>query len=161
MDIVEEYIRLRDRVIEDFFSGLNDEQRSAVLSDKEKVLVAACPGAGKTQVIINRILYLNTFGFTYRSGKVPENLTWEDIREIREFLDTDGLNGKVVPEVLAQESVHRSNIVVLTFTKMAAKGMKDRYRKVSGKEDSPFFGTFHSLFYHILEKHCGGVRIIS
>jgi DNA helicase II / ATP-dependent DNA helicase PcrA len=161
MDIAEEYLRLRDRAIERYFSGLNDEQRSAVLSDKEKVLVAACPGAGKTQVIINRIVYLNTFGLTYRSKRVPENLTWEDIREIREYTEADDLRGKSVPEVLTQESVHRSNIVVLTFTKMAAKGMKDRYRKVSGKEDSPFFGTFHSLFYHILEKHCGQIRIIS
>jgi DNA helicase II / ATP-dependent DNA helicase PcrA len=161
MDIEEEYMGLRDRVIENFFTGLNDEQRSAVLSYKEKVLVAACPGAGKTQVIINRIIYLNTFGLTYGSGRVPENLTWEDIGEIREYMERGGLCGKRVPEVLTQESVHRSNIVVLTFTKMAAKGMKDRYMKVSGKDDSPFFGTFHSLFYHILEKHCGRIRIIS
>jgi len=160
MDIVEEYLRLRDRAIERFFSDLNDEQLSAVLSDNEKVLVAACPGAGKTQVIINRIIYLNTFGLTYGCRSVPENLTWEDIREIRGFLETEDYRGRV-PEVLTRESVHRSNIVVLTFTKMAAKGMNDRYRKVSGKEDSPFFGTFHSMFYHILEKHCGRIRIIS
>jgi DNA helicase-2/ATP-dependent DNA helicase PcrA len=161
MDISEEYLKLRDHAIELFFSGLNDEQLSAVLSNREKVLVAACPGAGKTQVIINRIVYLNTFGLTYRSRRVPENLTLEDIREIRGFLQKGNLRGKRVPEVLTRESVHRSNIVVLTFTRMAANGMKERYRKVVGKEETPFFGTFHSLFYHILEKHCGRISIIS
>ena len=161
MDIVEEYLRLRDRAIERFFSGLNDEQLAAVLSDNEKVLVAACPGAGKTQVIINRIVYLNTFGLTYGSRRFPNNLTWDDIREIRGFLESGDFRENRVPEVLTRESVDRLNIVVLTFTKMAAKGMKDRYRKVSGKEESPFFGTFHSLFYHILEKHCGRINIIS
>lgn len=161
MDINEEYKKLRDRVIEGFFPGLNDEQLDAVLSGKDKVLVAACPGAGKTQVIINRVLYLNTFGATYGSGRVPEKLGLEDIIAVREFLEAGAPRGRELPGVLTRESVKTENIVVLTFTRMAAGGMKDRYRKVTGKEEAPFFGTFHSLFFRILEKHCGRIRIVS
>ncbi len=159
MDIKGEYKRLRDIAIEGFFAGLNDEQLKAVLSAEGKVLVAACPGAGKTQVIINRILYLTTFGMTYRSGEVPGNLATEDIRAVRKFVEEGGLRGGKVPEILSREAVKRSNIVVITFTKMAAAGMADRYRKVSGEGEAPFFGTFHSLFYRIIEKHLKGISM--
>ncbi|HSN59020.1 MAG TPA: ATP-dependent helicase, partial [Clostridiaceae bacterium] len=159
MDIKEEYKRLRDTVIEGFFKGLNDEQLKAVLSVEDKVLVAACPGAGKTQVIINRILYLTTFGMTFRRGEVPENLTAEDIRVVGKFVEEGQFRGGKMPEILSREAVKRSNIVVITFTKMAAAGMADRYRKVSGEGEEPFFGTFHSLFYRIIEKHRGVVSM--
>lgn len=46
--------------------------------------------------------------------------------------------------------VREENIIVLTFTKAAALNMKERYRKTFYKERSPFFGTFHGLFYQIL-----------
>lgn len=159
MDIKEEYKRLRDIAIEGFFKGLNDEQLKAVLSVEDKVLVAACPGAGKTQVIINRILYLTTFGMTFRRGKVPENLTAEDIRVVGKFVEEGDFRSGKVPETLSREAVKKSNIVVITFTKMAAAGMADRYRKVSGEGEAPFFGTFHSLFYRIIEKHRGGISM--
>jgi DNA helicase-2/ATP-dependent DNA helicase PcrA len=161
MDIKEEYKRLRDISIEGFLTGLNDEQLEAVLSVEDKVLVAACPGAGKTQVIINRILYLTTFGMTFRSGKVPENLTAEDIRVVGKFVEEGDFSGGKVPEILSREAVKRSNIVVITFTKMAARGMAGRYRKVSGEGEAPFFGTFHSLFYRIIEKHRGGISMVN
>ncbi|MBP1744243.1 MAG: ATP-dependent helicase [Firmicutes bacterium] len=161
MDIGGEFMRLRDRVIESVFPCLNEEQLGAVISGEEKVLVAACPGAGKTQVIINRIVYLNTFGTTYGSGRLPKNLTEEDIRTVRGFLEGGDFTVERVPEVLTREAVHSSNIVVITFTRMAARGMEERYRKVSGKVEAPFFGTFHSLFYRIMEKRLGGISMIS
>ena len=46
--------------------------------------------------------------------------------------------------------VREENIIVLTFTKAAALNMKERYRNTFYKEKSPFFGTFHGLFYQIL-----------
>lgn len=157
----EEFRELRDRIIERCFGRLNDEQMSAVLSDRDKVLVAACPGAGKTQVIISRVLYLSTFGATYGSEAVPSNLKAGDLAELRGFLDSKDDSFCSVPEILTRDSVRPENIVVITFTRMAAKGMEERYRGVSGKSSGPFFGTFHSLFYRILERRRGKLSIIS
>lgn len=47
-------------------------------------------------------------------------------------------------------NIDESSILVLTFTKAAAINMKNRYLKVFNKSRSPFFGTFHGLFYKIL-----------
>lgn len=46
------------------------------------------------------------------------------------------------------------NIIVITFTKAAAQNMKKRYEDAFNKNVSPFFGTFHGLFYKILLR-CG------
>lgn len=45
------------------------------------------------------------------------------------------------------------NILVITFTKAAAREMKDRAAKILNlKAECPFFGTFHSYFYSILKR---------
>ena len=48
-------------------------------------------------------------------------------------------------------------ILVLTFSRAAAQEMRSRYYKEAGIDDtnapgSITFGTFHSIFYHILKK---------
>lgn len=42
-------------------------------------------------------------------------------------------------------------ILVITFTKEAAKSMQDRFRQQSNRIYPVNFGTFHSVFYHILK----------
>ncbi|MGL4875033.1 MAG: ATP-dependent helicase [Clostridium sp.] len=54
-------------------------------------------------------------------------------------------------------NVENKNIIVITFTKAAALNMKDRYKNKFNRVDSPFFGTFHGLFYKILWRE--GVKI--
>lgn len=45
------------------------------------------------------------------------------------------------------------NILVITFTKASAVEMKDRAHRLLGlAADRIWFGTFHSVFYHILKK---------
>lgn len=46
------------------------------------------------------------------------------------------------------------NIIIITFTKAAAQNMKKRYAQIFNTDVSPFFGTFHGLFYKILLR-CG------
>lgn len=59
------------------------------------------------------------------------------------------------------KKVNPGNIIVITFTKSAAENMKDRYLRISGKNNKiPFFGTFHSLFYRILLKYKNKINII-
>lgn len=62
--------------------------------------------------------------------------------------------------LVEEKKVNANNIVVLTFTKSAALNMKERYRKLVGNNESPFFGTFHGLFYKILRRHKGDIKII-
>ncbi|MDD6796477.1 MAG: ATP-dependent helicase [Clostridiaceae bacterium] len=56
--------------------------------------------------------------------------------------------------------VDEGNIIVLTFTKAAAGNMKNRYKKAFNKDRSPFFGTFHGLFYKILSREGRSINII-
>jgi len=161
-NLATEFIRLRDEIIEKYFRELNDEQLKAVLSQHRKVLVAACPGAGKTQVIINRIIYLATFGETYKSENHPHALSCKDIDELKALLEqVIPLRKCRMPASLTYKAADLDNIVVITFTRMAAKGMSERYENLSGLKETPFFGTFHSFFLKILKQYFSSVNIIS
>lgn len=47
--------------------------------------------------------------------------------------------------------VNPANILVITFTKAAAKEMQERFRMISGSKREPVaFGTFHAIFFRIL-----------
>ena len=98
---------------------LDFDQKNAVLAKEQNILVCACPGAGKTQVIVSRVYNLTN------NMKVNEN-----------------------------------NIIVLTFTKAAALNMKKRYINTFKINRTPFFGTFHGLFYKILSRYYGKINII-
>lgn len=62
---------------------------------------------------------------------------------------------------LMDNEINSKNIIILTFTKAAADNMKDRFIKDFNKDNAPFFGTFHGLFYKILIRYHGKVEIIS
>ena len=47
--------------------------------------------------------------------------------------------------------VNPSNILVITFTKAAAKEMKGRFMRLAGKPLPVSFGTFHAVFFTILK----------
>jgi DNA helicase-2/ATP-dependent DNA helicase PcrA len=58
---------------------------------------------------------------------------------------------------LVREGVDQSSILVVTFTRMAAGEMKDRYAKLNVSDKNRVtFGTFHSVFLNILN-NSGGV----
>lgn len=49
-----------------------------------------------------------------------------------------------------------SHILVITFTKAAARQMRERFLKRMGGQPCPVsFGTFHAVFLHILKISCG------
>lgn len=51
---------------------------------------------------------------------------------------------------LIEQGVPPEEILVITFTKEAAEAMRQRFRKLSVGNCPVNFGTFHSVFYHIL-----------
>ncbi|MBM7871104.1 DNA helicase-2/ATP-dependent DNA helicase PcrA [Clostridium pascui] len=63
--------------------------------------------------------------------------------------------------LIKSEGVKGENIIVITFTKAAAKNMYLRYVSNNNLEVPAFFGTFHSLFYRILYKNSNKPQIIT
>ena len=57
-------------------------------------------------------------------------------------------------------NVPNKNIIIITFTKAAAVNMKKRYETSFNAECSPFFGTFHGLFYKMLLRSGKEIDII-
>lgn len=58
---------------------------------------------------------------------------------------------------LLEKGIVPERILVITFTKDAAVSMQQRFRKLSPANLPVNFGTFHSVFYHML-KESGSVR---
>ena len=56
---------------------------------------------------------------------------------------------------LINSGVPAQEILVITFTKAAAIEMKERFNRLSDDVYPVTFGTFHSLFWGILQKECG------
>lgn len=60
--------------------------------------------------------------------------------------------------LILNEHIPPSDILVITFTKAAAREMKERFvRKMGGKHYPVTFGTFHAVFFSIL-KHAYGFK---
>lgn len=101
----------------------NEPQKAAIMHLRGPCLVLAGPGSGKTYTITNRILYL------LEQGIPPES------------------------------------ILVITFMKEAALSMQNRFQEMAAANTASSgrfsvghrptypvnFGTFHSVFYHILK----------
>jgi DNA helicase II / ATP-dependent DNA helicase PcrA len=165
MDIISEYCDLRDNIIERQFKHLDDQQKKAVFNEDRNVLVLACPGSGKTTVLINKVLYLTKYGAVYKSNLVPQDLQANDISLLKDYYEAKAKNWLKSDKARLQyllgfSRVNLNNIVVITFTKAAAMNMKKRFQALSLNENTPFFGTFHGLFYKLLIRHCGTIKII-
>lgn len=58
------------------------------------------------------------------------------------------------------KNISPRNIIVITFTKVAATNMRTRFLAIDKNKISPFFGTFHGLCYKILKSYYGDIDII-
>ena len=59
---------------------------------------------------------------------------------------------KRIETLLKKYKVKPEEILVITFTKYAAKEMKERFYRLMGVESCPVtFGTFHGIYYGILK----------
>lgn len=68
-----------------------------------------------------------------------------------------------VKNLIEEQGVQPHNILVITFTKAAARQMKERFLKLMGQEHCPVtFGTFHAVFFSVLKNayHYNGQNII-
>src|SRR4029078_848647 len=67
----------------DFTSGLNPEQRDAVLQSDGAVLILAGAGSGKTRVIAHRIAHIVSQGPPPADGILPGTFTNKAAEEMR------------------------------------------------------------------------------
>ena len=62
--------------------------------------------------------------------------------------------------LIREMNIRPQNIVVITFTKAAANNMRERFKNLYKGISYPFFGTFHGLFYKILKRERGNLKLI-
>ena len=166
--ILEGYYKLRDSIIENRYIKLNEEQKRAVLSNDRNLAIIACPGAGKTTTLINRVDYLVNFGDTYKSEYSPKDINEKDIHLLEEYIKGKQVNEERFNYLLRSRAINPGNIIVITFTRAAALNMKKRYTHINDKFSThinrsaavPFFGTFHGLFYKILSRKYERINIL-
>jgi len=58
-----------------------------------------------------------------------------------------------VKYLIENYKIHPSEILVITFAKVAAEEMKKRYENITGSTSGVMFATFHSLFFRMLRAH--------
>ncbi|MCM8711327.1 ATP-dependent helicase [Clostridium sp. SYSU_GA19001] len=163
LEYKKQYCFLRDSIIKKDFEHLDNDQIKAVINNDRNVLVLACPGSGKTTVLINKVIYLIKYGNIYGTDLVPESFKPSDLEFMRRYLNgvcKNLLEKNRVENLLKEKRVNPKNIIVITFTKAAAQNMKKRFEELCNNSSSPFFGTFHGLFYKILINYYKKVSIL-
>lgn len=147
---------IKKKLIELRFRGLNVQQKKAVLAPHGPLLVIAGAGSGKTTVLINRIVYLMTFGDGYYA-KFPLPISREELN-VLEFLADDSLHYdratlNPIMSTFAHEPCPPDRIMAITFTNKAAGEIKERLEKEIGEEAKNIWsGTFHSICVRLLRR---------
>mgnify|MGYP005840747899 CR=1 FL=1 len=126
--------------MEKFLAGLNDKQQEAVTSEDKRVLVLAGAGSGKTQTLIQKILYLIKIKRVKPSEILAITFTKNAANEMIDRLilsvDRDGSYSSV----LADRTLNQEE--------------KSEFRRKKVKQypwiDNLTIRTFHSLCYTIL-----------
>lgn len=166
-----EFIELRKLLLEKEYGRLNSQQKQAVFQIEGPLLVLAGAGSGKTSVLVNRIAYMIKYGNAYHSDSVPEELTPDELRLMREAVGAMENAGAVektgaassireasdvtdrLAGLLKEQPVHPASILAITFTNKAAKEMKQRLENILGESiNNLWVSTFHAACVRILRR---------
>ena len=152
MDIKNEFINLRKRIIARDFNKMNDMQKKAVFKVNGPLLVLAGAGSGKTTVLVNRIANIVKYGNAYYDCDVPSFVNDEYIHSLKNFLENENINFPI--STLSVSPAKPWQILAITFTNKAANELKDRLVKMLGDDgNSIWAATFHSTCARILRQH--------
>ena len=122
-----------------YLSGLNDQQKEAVLHKDGPLLVLAGAGSGKTRVITHRIVHL------VHEGVAPENIlavtfTNKAAKEMRERVSN--LLRQFPP---TRQSLHESWPVVSTFHSLGVRLLRENHEAVGLRRHFAIYDRSDSL----------------
>lgn len=145
--------KLRNRLMENEFSRMNNMQQEAVFTTKGPVLILAGAGSGKTTVLVNRIANLVSWGNAYNSGYFKEELSDDEIA----LIEDAAYNKTEVPlEIKKKLFVNPAKpwqILAITFTNKAAGELKERIIARVPEATDIWASTFHSSCARILRRY--------
>ncbi len=133
---------------------MNKVQQKAVFHVNGPLLILAGAGSGKTTVLVNRIANLIEYGDAYHADFISDNITEEDVDEMKDFIRNGGELNPYVKNLLSVYPAKPWNILAITFTNKAAGELKDRIaaRVPQGGNDI-WAATFHSTCARILRRY--------
>ncbi|MGN0687484.1 MAG: ATP-dependent helicase [Oscillospiraceae bacterium] len=149
-----DYITLKQKALDSFFSRTNEMQRKAIFRVNGAVLIIAGAGSGKTTVLCNRIANMMRFGNAYCDTAVRV-LSAEEEDFLYQFpaMEKTPENAQRLADIIAVEPVAPWNILAITFTNKAAGELKDRLISMIGEDAEKInASTFHSACVKILRR---------
>lgn len=154
--IKEEFLKAKRALFDKVYAQfLNPEQRRAVFTVNDPVLVLAGAGSGKTTVLVNRVAYIIKYGNAYYSDELPEGVDADTVEALKLMADMPAEDiSDILPQFITQPCPPWS-VLAITFTNKAAGEIKTRLLDVFGDADiakSVWAGTFHSVCLRILRK---------
>ena len=129
-----DYITLKRKALDSFFSRSNEMQRKAIFKVNGAVLIIAGAGSGKTTVLCNRIANMMRFGDAYNDNE-ERALTPEQERFVADFpsMEKTPENAERLAEIVAVKPVNPWNILAITFTNKAAGELRQRLVDMIGE----------------------------
>ena len=158
LSLGEQYIRIKRRLFDKYYSFLNEEQRKAVYTTEGSVLILAGAGSGKTTVLVNRIVFIVKYGNAYYSEYVPYDIDQEKIDRLKAALSLEGESLCRFLHEFASAPCAPWQMLAFTFTNKAASEIKNRLSSALDNGDaakSIWAGTFHSICVRILRTYGG------
>lgn len=145
--------KLRNTLMENEFSRMNNMQREAVFTTKGPVLILAGAGSGKTTVLVNRIANLVSWGNAYNSTFFKEDLTDDEIAVIENSANNKTELPQDLKKKLAVYPAKPWQILAITFTNKAAGELKERITARVPEATDIWASTFHSTCARILRRY--------
>ncbi len=156
-DLKNRYLTAKRKLFERYYENqLNPQQREAVYSINNPLLVLAGAGSGKTTVLVKRIAFIIKYGNAYYSDIVPDGISEEDVSHLEraaESASADELES-IIPLFICAPCAPWE-VLAITFTNKAANEIKERLARSFDDEETAaqiWAGTFHSICIRILHK---------
>lgn len=124
-------------------SALNDRQQDAVISDEKRLLVLAGAGSGKTQTLIQKLIYLIDDKNVNSSNILAITFTKNAANEMVDRLIISGDETKEYQAIIADKNRSKSEKELI----------RNSYRKRNKWVENLTIKTFHSLCYGILRNY--------
>ena len=124
-------------------SALNERQQDAVISDKKRLLVLAGAGSGKTQTLIQKLIYLIDDNNVNSSNILAITFTKNATNEMVDRLIISADETKEYEKIIADKNKSKSEKDLIRLS----------YKKKNRWIENLTIKTFHSLCYGILRNY--------